>query len=91
LLTRSKFANKKGTSDLNIVFTPTLACTKMAFLITKKSTFGPTPLTKQHEHLRIWYYFIQKIVLVKGRTLTLSVLKYATVYLLFVDKIHSIF
>jgi hypothetical protein len=63
----------------------------MAFLITKKSTFGPMPLTKQHEHLRIWYYFIQKIVLVKGRTLTLSVLKYATVYLLFVDKIHSIF
>jgi hypothetical protein len=32
-----KFPNKKGTFDVNLVFTATLACTKGAFFITKKA------------------------------------------------------
>jgi hypothetical protein len=34
-----KFPNKKGTFDVNLIFTATLACTKMALFITKKGTF----------------------------------------------------
>jgi hypothetical protein len=34
-----KFPNKKGTFDVNLVFTATLACTKRALFITKKGTF----------------------------------------------------
>ena len=34
-----KFPNKKGTFDVNLVFTATLACTKSALFITKKGTF----------------------------------------------------
>jgi uncharacterized membrane protein len=33
--------NKKGTFDVNLVFTTTLACTKRALFITKKGTFSP--------------------------------------------------
>jgi hypothetical protein len=36
-----KFPNKKGTFDVNLVFTATLACTKSALFITKKGTFSP--------------------------------------------------
>jgi hypothetical protein len=36
-----KFPNKKGTFDVNLVFTATLACTKRALFITKKGTFSP--------------------------------------------------
>jgi hypothetical protein len=36
-----KFPNKKGTFDVNLVFTATLACTKRALFITKKGTFRP--------------------------------------------------
>jgi hypothetical protein len=36
-----KFPNKKGTFDVNLVFTATLACTKRALFIIKKGTFGP--------------------------------------------------
>jgi hypothetical protein len=36
-----KFPNKKGTFDVNLVFTATLACTKKALFITKKGTFSP--------------------------------------------------
>jgi hypothetical protein len=32
---------KKGTFDVNLVFTATLACTKRALFITKKGTFSP--------------------------------------------------
>jgi hypothetical protein len=40
-LKTSKFPNKKGTFDVNLVFTATLACTKRALSITKKGmTFG---------------------------------------------------
>ena len=34
-----KFPNKKGTFDVNLVFTATLACTKRTLFITKKGTF----------------------------------------------------
>ena len=34
-----KFPNKKGTFDVNLLFTATLACTKRALFITKKVTF----------------------------------------------------
>jgi hypothetical protein len=34
-----KFPNKKGTFDVNLVFTATLACTKRAIFVTKKGTF----------------------------------------------------
>ena len=34
-----KFPNKKGTFDVNLVFTATLASTKRALFITKKGTF----------------------------------------------------
>jgi hypothetical protein len=34
-----KFANKKGTFEVNLVFTAILACTKRALFITKKGTF----------------------------------------------------
>jgi hypothetical protein len=34
-----KFSNKKGTFDVNLVFTATLACTKRAFSITNKGNF----------------------------------------------------
>jgi hypothetical protein len=37
----SKLPNKKGTFDVNLVFTTTLACTKRALFITKKGTFCP--------------------------------------------------
>jgi hypothetical protein len=37
----SKFQNKKGTFDVNLVFTATLAFTKRALFITKKGTFSP--------------------------------------------------
>jgi hypothetical protein len=37
---KSKFAHKKGTFDLNIVFTAILACTKRALFITKKGTLN---------------------------------------------------
>jgi hypothetical protein len=40
-LKTSKFPIKKGTFDVNLVFTATLACTKRALFITKKGTFGP--------------------------------------------------
>jgi hypothetical protein len=40
-LKTSKFPNKNGTFDVNLVFTATLACTKRALFITKKGTFGP--------------------------------------------------
>jgi hypothetical protein len=40
-LKTSKFPNKKGTFDVNIVFTATLACTERALYITKKGTFDP--------------------------------------------------
>jgi hypothetical protein len=33
--------NKKGTFDVNLVFTATLACTKRALFITKKGTYSP--------------------------------------------------
>jgi hypothetical protein len=36
-----KFPNKKGTFDVNLLFTATLACTKRALFITKKGTFSP--------------------------------------------------
>jgi hypothetical protein len=36
-----KFPNKKGTFDVNLVFTATLACTKRELFITKKGTFSP--------------------------------------------------
>jgi hypothetical protein len=36
-----KFPNKKGTFDVNLEFTATLACTKRALFITKKGTFSP--------------------------------------------------
>jgi hypothetical protein len=36
-----KFANKKGTFEVNLVFTAILACTKRALFITKKGTFSP--------------------------------------------------
>jgi hypothetical protein len=32
-----KFPNKKGTFDVNLVFTATLTCTKRALFITKKA------------------------------------------------------
>jgi hypothetical protein len=38
-LRTSKFPNKKGTFDVNLLFTATLACTKMALFITKKGHF----------------------------------------------------
>jgi hypothetical protein len=41
VLKASRFPNKKGTVDVNLVFTATLACTKRAVFITKKGTFGP--------------------------------------------------
>ena len=34
-----KFPNKKGTFDVNLVFTATLACTERELFITKKGTF----------------------------------------------------
>jgi hypothetical protein len=34
-----KFPNKKGTFDVKLVFTATLACTKRELFITKKGTF----------------------------------------------------
>jgi hypothetical protein len=34
-----KFPNKKGTFDVNLVFTATLASTKRELFITKKGTF----------------------------------------------------
>ena len=37
----SKFPNKKGAFDVNLVFTATLACTKRALFITKKGNFNP--------------------------------------------------
>ena len=40
-LKTSKFPNKKGTFDINLVFTATLSCTKRALFITKKGTFDP--------------------------------------------------
>jgi hypothetical protein len=40
-LKTSKFPNKNGTFDINLVFTATLSCTKRALFITKKGTFGP--------------------------------------------------
>jgi hypothetical protein len=39
-LKTSKFPNKKGTFDVNLVFTATLACTKRAVFIAKKASFG---------------------------------------------------
>ena len=36
-----EISKKKGTFDLNLVFTATLACTKRAIFITKKGTFSP--------------------------------------------------
>jgi hypothetical protein len=48
-LKTSKFPNKKGTFDVNLVFTATLACTKRALSITKKGTFGL--LKKFGEHV----------------------------------------
>jgi hypothetical protein len=39
-LKTSKFPNKKGTFDVNLVFTATLACTKRAVFIAKKGSFG---------------------------------------------------
>jgi hypothetical protein len=39
-LKTSKFPNKKGTFDVNLVFTATLAWTKRALFITKKGKFG---------------------------------------------------
>ena len=36
-----KFPNKKGTFEVNLVFTATLACTKRALFITKKGTISP--------------------------------------------------
>ena len=37
----SKLQNKKGTFDVNLVFTATLAFTKRALFITKNGTFSP--------------------------------------------------
>jgi hypothetical protein len=36
-----KFPNKKGTFDVNLVFTATIACTKRALFITKRALFSP--------------------------------------------------
>jgi hypothetical protein len=41
ILKISKIPNKKGTFDINLVFTATLPCTKGALSITKKGIFGP--------------------------------------------------
>jgi hypothetical protein len=40
-LKASKFQNKKGTFDVNLIFKATLACTKKVLFITKKGTLGP--------------------------------------------------
>jgi hypothetical protein len=40
-LKTSKFPNKKGAFDVNLVFTATLAGAKRALFITNKGTFGP--------------------------------------------------
>jgi hypothetical protein len=40
-LKTSKLPNKKGTFDVNLVFTATLACTKRALFITKKGGTCP--------------------------------------------------
>jgi hypothetical protein len=40
-LKASKFQNKKGTFDVNLIFKATLACAKKVLFITKKGTLGP--------------------------------------------------
>ena len=44
-----EISKQKGTFDVNLVFTATLACIKRALFITKKGTFGPW--NKIGEHL----------------------------------------
>jgi hypothetical protein len=55
--------SEKGTFDVNLVFTATLACTKRALFITKKGTFSPLkkwggtcPPCPPPRFLRHWTY-----------------------------------
>jgi hypothetical protein len=41
LFKTSKFSNKNGTFDVNLLFTATLACTKRVLFVTKKGNFDP--------------------------------------------------
>jgi hypothetical protein len=51
LFKTSKFSNKNGTFDVNLLFTATLACTKRVLFVTKKGNFDPLKKLGGGEHV----------------------------------------